>query len=71
LMDWHKVAVDLNSQGHEELDIAQRQGSRETAKEFRIRGYLLISLANALFKGLEEDAEEVTIAPKVHRSSAE
>jgi hypothetical protein len=53
-IDWRKVAVSLNGDGWRDLETAGNQESPETALEFRIRAFLLMSLANALFEGLGE-----------------
>lgn len=53
-IDWHRVAVSLNSAGHRDLDSAGKRELPEAAKEYRIRAFILISLANALFDGLDK-----------------
>ena len=44
-IDWHKVAVSLNRAASKDLDIALNasDGDPEKAKEFRIRGSILMS----------------------------
>ena len=55
-MNWRRVAVALNTDGHRDLDLASKQESPAAAQEYRIRGLTLISIANALFDGLGEGA---------------
>jgi hypothetical protein len=52
-IDWHRVAVSLNGAAHRDLVVSQQAGSAETAREFRMRGSILKSIADALFEGLE------------------
>ena len=56
-IDWHKVAVSLNRAASKDLDIALNasDGDPEKAKEFRIRGSILMSIADALFDGLLQE----------------
>ena len=54
-IDWHKVAVSLNRAASKDLDIALNAGDPEKAKEFRIRGSILMSIADALFDGLLQE----------------
>jgi hypothetical protein len=56
-MNWRRVAVSLNGDGHRDLDLALKQESPDAAQEYRIRGFTLISIANALFDGLGEGAD--------------
>ena len=56
-INWHKVAVSLNRAASKDLDIALNasDGDPEKAKEFRIRGSILMSIADALFDGLLQE----------------
>ena len=56
-IDWHKVAVSLNRAASKDLDIAlnAKDSDPERAKEFRIRGSILMSIADALFDGLLQE----------------
>ncbi len=53
-MDWRRVAVSLNTDGHRDLDLSLKQEAPAAVQEYRIRGFTLISIANALFEGLGE-----------------
>ena len=52
-IDWRKVAVSLNAKAHKELESALRKENADVAQEFRIRGFVMKALADALFDGLE------------------
>jgi hypothetical protein len=52
-IDWHTVAGCLRDDAMKEFENADKQENREAATEFRIRGFILKSLANALFEGVE------------------
>jgi hypothetical protein len=59
-VDWRKVAVSLNTDGHRDLETALRHENSNEKLEYRIRGFILISIADALFAGIKDDAGEAS-----------
>ena len=53
-MDWNKVAVYLNGEAWKEFDNERQTEDQFRRTEYRIRGFILKSLADALFEGLDE-----------------
>ena len=56
-MDWNKVAVHLNGEAWKEFENEGQTEDQDRRREHRIRGYILKSLADALFSGISDETD--------------
>jgi hypothetical protein len=55
-VDWNKVAVHLNGEAWKEFESQNQTEDQLRCMEHRIRGFILKSLADALFEGIGDEA---------------
>jgi hypothetical protein len=55
-MDWNKVAAHMNGEAWKEFEHLGKTEDDDQRREHRIRGFILKSLADALFAGLGDDS---------------
>jgi hypothetical protein len=54
-VDWNKVAVHLNGEAWKEFEHQSKTEDDDQRREHRIRGFILKSLADALFEGIDDE----------------